>query len=105
MFYSYTPKRTCSHNIEFEIDNGIVKHVSFAGGCTAISRPSLTGEGMPCEKSDEKLSGIECGVRGTSCADQLTKAIKAGLGKFIKRNRYGYGRFSVQKVHKRTMKT
>ena len=33
MFYSYTPERTCSHNIEFEIDNGIVKHVSFAGGC------------------------------------------------------------------------
>ena len=79
MFYSYTPKRTCSHNIEFEIDNGIVKHVSFAGGCNGnLKALAKLVEGMPCEEGH-----------------------KAGLGKFIKRNRYGYGRFSVQKVHKR----
>ena len=77
MVYSYTPERTCSHNIEFEIDNGIVKHVSFAGGCNGnLKALAKLVEGMPCEEVIEKLSGIECGVRGTSCADQLTKAIK-----------------------------
>lgn len=44
-------------------------------GCNLKALAKLV-EGMPCEEVIEKLSGIECGVRGTSCADQLTKAIK-----------------------------
>ena len=77
MFYSYTPERTCSHNIEFEIDNGIVKHGSFAGGCNGnLKALAKLVEGMPCEEVLAHRSGLECGVRGTSCADQLTKAIK-----------------------------
>lgn len=80
MFYSYTPERTCSHNIEFEIDNGIVKHVSFAGGCNGnLKALAKLVEGLPYEEVIEKLSGIECGMRGTSCADQLTKAIKQAV--------------------------
>ncbi len=82
MFYSYTPERTCSRNIEFEIDNGILKNVSFTGGCNGnLKALSALVEGMPVEEVLEKLSGIQCGFRGTSCADQLTVAIRNNMEK------------------------
>ncbi len=77
MFYTYTPKNTCSTKIEFEIDNGLVKKVQFAGGCNGnLKAVSSLVEGLPYEEVIQKLSGIECGFRGTSCSDQLTIAIK-----------------------------
>ncbi|MEE0797427.1 MAG: TIGR03905 family TSCPD domain-containing protein [Anaerovoracaceae bacterium] len=80
MFYSYTPKGTCSHQIEFEIDNGILKNVSFAGGCNGnLKALSILVEGMPCSEVIDKLSGIRCGFRPTSCSDQLTKAVSEAM--------------------------
>ena len=77
MFYSYTPERTCSHNIEFEIDNGIVKHVSFAGGCNGnLQGMSRLVEGMDIDEVIRRIDGIHCGPRSTSCPDQLARALK-----------------------------
>ena len=76
--YKYRTKGTCSSEIRFEIDDdNKIRNVSFTGGCNGnLKALAKLVEGMPCEEVIEKLSGIECGVRGTSCADQLTKAIK-----------------------------
>lgn len=80
MFYSYTPKGVCSRQIEFEIDNGILKNVRFTGGCPGnLKALSALVEGMPYEEVLKRLSGIQCGFRKTSCSDQLTKAIKEAV--------------------------
>ena len=77
MKYDFSPKGVCARRLEFELDGDIVKNVQFMGGCNGnLKALAKLVEGMPCEEVIEKLSGIECGVRGTSCADQLTKAIK-----------------------------
>ncbi|MEI3147133.1 MAG: TIGR03905 family TSCPD domain-containing protein [Merdibacter sp.] len=80
MFYSYTPKGVCSRQIEFEIDNGILKNVRFTGGCPGnLKALSALVEGMPYEEVLKRLSGIQCGFRETSCSDQLTKAIEEAV--------------------------
>lgn len=80
MFYNYKPQGVCSHNIEFEIDNGIVKKVAFAGGCNGnLKAVSALVEGLPYETVIEKLGGITCGFKGTSCGDQLAKAIQQAV--------------------------
>ena len=80
MFYSYTPKGVCSRQIEFEIDNGILKNVRFTGGCPGnLKALSALVEGMPYEEVLKRLSGIQCGFRNTSCSDQLTKAIEEAV--------------------------
>lgn len=82
MFYSYTPKNTCSRQIQFEIDNGIVKKVEFAGGCNGnLKGISALVEGLPWEEVVKRLSGITCGLKGTSCPDQLSKAIEEAMAK------------------------
>ena len=51
MLYTYTPKRVCSQQIQFEIDNGIVKNVSFAGGCNGnLKGISALVEGLPWDE-------------------------------------------------------
>lgn len=80
MFYSYTPKGVCSRQIEFEIDNGILKNVRFTGGCPGnLKALSALVEGMPYEEVLKRLSGIQCGFRKTSCSAQLTKAIEEAV--------------------------
>ena len=80
MFYSYTPKGVCSRQIEFEIDNGILKNVRFTGGCPGnLKALSALVEGMPYEEVLKRLSGIQCGFRKTSCSDKLTKAIEEAV--------------------------
>lgn len=82
MLYSYTPQRTCASQIQFEIDNGIVKKVEFAGGCNGnLKGIAALVEGMPWEDVVKKLSGIQCGFKGTSCPDQLSKAIEEAMSK------------------------
>lgn len=80
MLYTYTPKRVCSQQIQFEIDNGIVKNVAFAGGCNGnLKGISALVEGLPWDEVVKKLSGITCGFKNTSCPDQLAAAIKGAM--------------------------
>lgn len=80
MTYSYKTSGTCSTRIDLEIDDGILKNVSFTGGCNGnLQAVSKLVEGLPVEEVIQKLGGISCNGRPTSCGDQLAKACKAAL--------------------------
>lgn len=78
--FTYVPKGTCSRKMTFEIDSETDKIVSFdvEGGCpgnlSGIKRLII---GMNAREVEEKLSGTTCGVKKTSCPDQLSKALEA----------------------------
>ena len=80
MRYTYRTQGTCSQAIEFEIEDGILKNVQFYGGCNGNTQGVATlVDGMKAEDVVAKLEGIRCGFKGTSCPDQLAKAIKQAL--------------------------
>lgn len=80
MKYSVTPSGVCSRQIEFEIENGKVKNVRFLGGCNGNSQGvSHLVEGMDADEVIKRLKGIDCSGRGTSCPDQLARAIESKL--------------------------
>ena len=77
----YKPSGVCSKEISYDIDeNGCVHNVSFVGGCNGNLKaiPKLV-QGLTVEQVEEKLSGISCSGRPTSCGDQLAKACRAAL--------------------------
>lgn len=76
--YEYRTSGTCSTKINFDIDNeGKVHNVSFERGCPGnLKAISKLVEGMDAKKVIEILEGNTCGVKKTSCADQLAKALK-----------------------------
>jgi len=78
MSYLYHTKGTCSKLIEVELDGNIVKYVKFTGGCNGNLQaiPKLV-EGLTIEQVEEKIGGISCNGRPTSCGDQLAKACRA----------------------------
>ena len=77
MKLTYKTNGVCSRTINIEIDNGIVKSVRFEGGCNGNTKGiSALVEGMKVEDVISRLEGITCGFRGTSCPDQLAKALK-----------------------------
>ncbi len=77
MEYKYRTSGTCSRSISFEIENGTVKNVSFEGGCNGnLKGIGAIVEGMKVEDVINKLSGIRCGFKSTSCPDQLARALK-----------------------------
>lgn len=77
MKYTYKTFGTCSSQISFDINNGIVTNVSFLGGCNGnLKAISKLVEGMTAKQIEQKLKGNTCGMRPTSCADQLARAVK-----------------------------
>ena len=80
MSYVYKTKGTCSTQIELELEGNIVHNVKFTGGCHGNLQaiPKLV-EGLTVEQVEEKIGGIKCGFKATSCPDQLTKALKGAL--------------------------
>lgn len=76
MTYTYKTKGTCSTEIEIELDGNILKKVKFYGGCNGnLQGISKLVEGLTVEEVAEKLSGIRCGFKRTSCPDQLAQAV------------------------------
>ena len=73
----YKTKGTCSREIHIEVENDIIKDVAFIGGCNGNTQgiASLV-KGMNIHAVIAKMEGIDCGGRGTSCPDQLAKALK-----------------------------
>lgn len=73
----YRTKGTCAQAIEFDIEDGILKDVKFIGGCQGNTQGvAALAKGQPVTELIDKLSGINCGFRGTSCPDQLAHALK-----------------------------
>lgn len=80
MTYTYNPTGVCSRRITFDIEDGIVKNISFSGGCSGNTQGlSKLAEGMTAEELIKRLDGIKCGFRGTSCPDQLAQAVRKAL--------------------------
>lgn len=75
--YDYITENTCSQIISLDIDGEVVRNVVFTGGCNGNLKaiPRLI-DGWTVEEIERKLSGIICGRRPTSCADQLAKAVR-----------------------------
>ena len=81
MTHTYHPKGVCSRLISFELtEDGRLHNVCFQGGCHGNTQGlSKLAEGMPAEELVDRLSGIRCGMRPSSCPDQLAKAVRAAL--------------------------
>ena len=80
MQYEYKTKGTCSQRILFEIEDGKVKNVQFIGGCNGnLQGISKLVEGMEVEEVIHKIKGIRCGMKPTSCPDQLATALSEAL--------------------------
>lgn len=76
--YSYTPRGVCSSQIDFELEDGVIKNCSFTRGCNGNTQGiSALVCGMRADEAINKLKGIDCGGRGTSCPDQLALALEA----------------------------
>lgn len=78
MEYIFETQNTCSRRIKFNLNGNVVTSVKFLdGGCPGNLQalPRLV-EGMTVEEIEKKIGGIICGIRGTSCADQLSKAVR-----------------------------
>ncbi len=80
MKYVYKTKGTCSKEIIVELDNNIIKNVEFLGGCNGnLKGISSIVKGMKVDDVIEKLKGITCSGRPTSCPDQLSKALEEAI--------------------------
>jgi uncharacterized protein (TIGR03905 family) len=76
--YSYRTKNTCSQQITFDLDGDTVHNVRFYGGCNGnLKAISILVDGMTVDEIEKKLRGNTCGMRSTSCADQLAIAVRA----------------------------
>ena len=79
--YSYQTKGTCSTKIDFAIEDGKLHDVRFTNGCNGnLKAIGKLVEGADAKEIMELLRGNLCGNKGTSCADQLSRAIEQALG-------------------------
>ncbi len=78
MNFVYHTEGTCSRQIQVEVENGVVRSVSFVGGCHGnLQGISCLVAGMAVEEVVARLKGIRCGLKTTSCPDQLARALEA----------------------------
>lgn len=77
---SYKPSGVCAREIKFELNGDTIEKVEFVGGCPGNTMGlSLLLQGMNVNKAINLLSGVKCGNKGTSCPDQLAKALKQSI--------------------------
>ena len=77
----YQPKGVCSKAIDVEVEGSVIKSVKFTGGCNGnLKGICALVQGMKVEDVIEKLKGIRCGFKSTSCPDQLAHALEETLG-------------------------
>ena len=77
MNYSFNPKGVCSRQMDFEIEGTKILDVVFTGGCNGnLAGISMLLKGMEIDEVIERLDGVKCGDRPTSCPDQIAQALK-----------------------------
>lgn len=80
MTYTYMTKGVCSRQMTVEIENGTIMHVDIIGGCNGnLKGIASLVQGMRVEDAIDRLAGIRCGARNTSCPDQLSIALREAL--------------------------
>ena len=76
----YKTKGTCSRAIVLDVEDGVILSCKFIGGCSGNTQGvAALVKGMRVEDAIDRLSGIQCGFRGTSCPDQLSRALRESL--------------------------
>ncbi len=77
MKYEFTPRGVCSQKIYLDVEDGIVNEVTFLGGCNGnLKGIGALVKGMNVSDVVDRLSGIRCGMKNTSCPAQLAEALK-----------------------------
>ena len=77
MDFEYKTRGVCSRKINFSVENGKVHNVRFDGGCNGNGKGvAALVEGMDVDEAISRMSGIQCGMKNTSCPDQLAKALE-----------------------------
>ena len=77
MHYDMPTEMTCSRMISFDLDDNVVRNIAFLGGCNGnLKAISKLVDGWTVEKIESYLLGNTCGMRPTSCADQLARAVR-----------------------------
>lgn len=75
--YDYLTSGTCSQLISIDLEDDIIRNVVFTGGCNGnLKAIPILIEGWTVDQVEKKLTGITCGMRPTSCGDQLAKAVR-----------------------------
>ena len=74
----YTPRGVCSRSMEIDVEGGVIQAVRVLGGCNGnLQGISSLLKGMSVEDAIARMDGIRCGMKATSCPDQLAQALKA----------------------------
>ncbi len=78
--YSYKTRGTCSREIQFDVKDNIITSCRFIGGCDGNTKGvSALVKDMPVDEAIRRLKGIDCNGKGTSCPDQLARALESYL--------------------------
>jgi uncharacterized protein (TIGR03905 family) len=85
MNYTYYPKGVCSTKITVEIEEGVIKKLAICNGCSGnLQGITRLAEGMRVEEAIDKLRGIKCGPKPTSCPDQLSIALEKAWEQYLR---------------------
>lgn len=85
MKYTYKTSGTCSRKITFDIDGNVITNVKYEGGCSGNTQGvARLVEGLTVEEIEERCAGIKCGMKSTSCPDQLAKAVREAYNSTLK---------------------
>ena len=80
MTITYTPRGVCSQAFRMEVEDDVIRSVQVVGGCSGnLQGLSALLRGMRVEDAIQRLDGIRCGTKPTSCPDQLAQALKTAL--------------------------
>lgn len=80
MTYTYTPKGVCSRRIQVDVEDGIIRDVQVLGGCSGnLQGISNLIIGMPAQEAIRCMKGVRCGMKPTSCPDQIAVALEKAL--------------------------
>ena len=78
--HQYRTQGVCSKLIDFDVEGDKVYNVKFTGGCDGnLKAIGILVDGMSVDEIESKLSGNTCGYKNTSCADQLSKAVREAV--------------------------
>lgn len=81
MKFTYTPSGVCSRQFNFDVEDGVIRSVEIIGGCHGnLQGISHLITGMKTEDVIARLKGIRCGMKSTSCPDQIARALEANPG-------------------------
>lgn len=80
MTFVYNPRGVCARQFTITVEDGVVRDVQVVGGCSGnLQGISALVRGMAVEEAVSRMEGIRCGMKATSCPDQIAKALKTAL--------------------------